>query len=234
MVLVEQPSLLERADLSRTIPENARKLSELVNVQQKILDIGEHSVFIHEASPPGNHYSKGTIIFLHGQAYTSNTWLEHETLRTIAALGYHCVAPDLPGNGRTRGPTLAQKDKPLFMLDFITALGVKKVMIVAASMSSQYILPLLSHDVFICVVAIALSNTHEIIHPSSLKTPVLVLWGDRDTSLGPSSASNLRCLPNARLEKVPNAGHSCYLNNPLVFQQLCINFFDLIRNYHSI
>ena len=50
-------------------------------------------------------------------------------------------------------------------------------MLVAASMSAQYILPLMTRDVFSCVVGVALSNTHEIGQPSAYRTPILVLWG---------------------------------------------------------
>ena len=119
-------------------------------------------------------------------------------------------------------------------------------MLVAASMSAQYILPLMAKEVFSCVVGIALSNTHELGQPSAYRTPILVLWGnfysflyyhcpgDRDTSLGPSSASNLRALPHARLERVAEAGHPCHLQNPRAFQELCVNFFELIRTYDSL
>ncbi|KAE9421822.1 hypothetical protein Angca_003102 [Angiostrongylus cantonensis] len=234
MVLLESPSLLERAELTRPIPENARKLAHLVEVHEKRTEVDDHSVFYREAQPPDNHYTKAVIVFLHGQSYSSSTWMDRGSLSTFAALGYHCIAPDLPGSGQTRGPALSVHDKPQFLLSFLSVLGVRQVIVVTASMAAQYVLPLLAKDIFVCAVGIAPSNTHEIVQPALYRTPILVLWGDYDTSLGPTAAANLRLLPNARLHKIANAGHACYLNNPQAFEEVCVNFFDLIRNYHAL
>lgn len=234
VVVVDPPSLLERADLSRPVPENARKLAHLVEVNERRVEVGDHIVFYREALPPDSHYAKAAIVFLHGQSYSSSTWMDRGSLSTFAALGYHCIAPDLPGSGQTRGPAVSVHNKPQFLLSFLSALGIKQVIVVTASMAAQYVLPLLAQDVFVCVVGIAPSNTHEIGHPSLYRTPILVLWGDHDTSLGPTAAANLRALPNARLHKIPNAGHACYLNNSQAFEEVCMNFFDLIRNYHAL
>ncbi|EYB93914.1 hypothetical protein Y032_0177g579 [Ancylostoma ceylanicum] len=234
MVVVEPPSLLERAELTRPIPENARKLAHLVEVNERRVEVGDHNVFYREALPPDSHYAKAAIVFLHGQAYSSSTWTDRGSLSTFAALGYHCIAPDLPGSGQTRGPAVGVHDKPQFLLSFLDAIGVKHVMVVTASMAAQYVLPLLARDIFVCAVGIAPSNTHEIAQPALYRTPILVLWGDHDTSLGPTAAANLRVLPNARLHKIPNAGHACYLSNAQAFEEVCVNFFDLIRNYHAL
>lgn len=73
-------------------------------------------------------------------------------------------------------------------------------------MAGQYIVPILGAPCILCVVAIALSNTNQIPSaPENIKTPVLVVWGERDTSLGPNAASNLRKLPNSRL----NSSYQC-------------------------
>lgn len=37
------------------------------------------------------------LLFLHGQAFTSDTWLTLGTLGLVAAMGYSFVAVDLPG-----------------------------------------------------------------------------------------------------------------------------------------
>ncbi|PIC37571.1 hypothetical protein B9Z55_016154 [Caenorhabditis nigoni] len=87
MVLVHHPttsgggSLLERADLSHPIPENARKLAQLVEYDESRVELGTHSVFVREARPPGAHYAKATVIFLHGQSFSSSTWTENNMLR---------------------------------------------------------------------------------------------------------------------------------------------------------
>ncbi|CAD6197175.1 unnamed protein product [Caenorhabditis auriculariae] len=234
MVVVQPTSLLERADLSRPIPENVRKLAQVVEYDESRVEMGSHSVFVREARPPGAHYAKAAVVFLHGQSFSSATWLENNILRTFAALGYRAVAPDLPGSGQTRGRALRQEEKSSFLVDFIGTLGIKQVLVVCASMSAQYVLPLLSTERLTCVVAVAPSNTHEVTEPTTCTTPVLVVWGDRDTSLGPTAAANLRRLPHARLQKIPDAGHACYLHNPTFFEEVCVNFFELVRNYSGI
>ncbi|EFP02671.1 hypothetical protein CRE_07088 [Caenorhabditis remanei] len=226
-------SLLERADLSHPIPENARKLAQLAEYDESRVEMGTHSVFVREARPPGAHYAKATVLFLHGQSFSSATWTENDLLRTFAALGYRAIAIDLPGSGQTRGPSLPQPQKPTFLMDFIETLGLKQVMVVSASMSAQFVIPLMTSSRHLsCVVLVAPSNTHEVLNSSSYVVPTLVLWGERDTSLGPTAAANLKNLPTVKLQKIPDAGHACYLHNPKCFENLCVNFFDLIRSYH--
>lgn len=66
-------------------------------------------------------------------------------------------------------------------------------------MAGQYIVPLLGRTWLTCVVAVALSNTNMMpAAPESIRTSVLVVWGESDTSLGPSAASTLSKLPNSR------------------------------------
>ncbi|CAJ0568771.1 unnamed protein product, partial [Mesorhabditis spiculigera] len=235
--MVEGPtlsSILSRADLCRAVPENTKKLAEKVQPTENRLELQGHNVFYREAKPPDNHYAKATIVFLHGQSFSSTTWTENGLLSNMAAHGYHCIALDLPGSGRTVGPAIPAEEKPSFFLSFIYGLGLKQPMVVAASMSAQYILPLLNRDIFACVVGVALSNTQELVDVQRLRTPLLCVWGERDTSLGPSSANNLKNLPNSRLQQIQAAGHAAHLGNPEQFQSVLANFLDLIRSYHAI
>lgn len=74
-----------------------------------------------------------------------------------------------------------------------------QVIVIGHSMAGQYIVPLLGTSWLTCVVAVALSNTNVMpVTPESIRTPVLVVWGESDTSLGPSAASSLSKLPNSR------------------------------------
>jgi len=50
-------------------------------------------LYVHESGTPGS----AAIVFLHGDAATGGMWDQHiERL-----VGYHCLAPDLPGHGRS-------------------------------------------------------------------------------------------------------------------------------------
>ncbi|VDD94024.1 unnamed protein product [Enterobius vermicularis] len=191
-----------------------------------------HEIFYRKTDPPRNNFAKGNVLLIHGQSYSSSTWLEHSTMQVLAAAGYRCIAIDLPGCGKTGGPAVSDGNKAEILSLVIRRLELDSVMIVGHSMAGQYIVPLFGSKQILCVVAVALSNTNTLPeNASQFKTPILVLWGDRDTSLGPNAAANLQRLPNAKLLKIPNGGHACHLTSPEYFQTACINFFDLVRQY---
>jgi pimeloyl-ACP methyl ester carboxylesterase len=50
-------------------------------------------LYVHESGTPGS----AAIVLLHGDAATGGMWDQH--LRQL--VGYHCLAPDLPGHGRS-------------------------------------------------------------------------------------------------------------------------------------
>jgi abhydrolase domain-containing protein 14 len=104
--------------------------------------------------------------------------------------------------------------------------------VVTASQSASYMLPLLVDGLLRGIVAVAVAGSGAFspeqyaqvpsffVHSQSwqVRTPALIIWGERDTSLGLSAANNLKHLPNSRLVKLPDAGHACYLDNPSLFQ----------------
>ncbi|GMT24161.1 hypothetical protein PFISCL1PPCAC_15458 [Pristionchus fissidentatus] len=226
-------SLLSSADLTSSIPENTRRLSGRVSIQRGYVDIQTHRIFYIESMPPCGHYSKGVILLLHGQSFTSATWINHDNIATLAASGYRCIAPDLPGSGKTEGPSIPVEDRPNFIIALRDILRLKEMSIICASMSAPYVFPLLGSPWIQCVIGIAPSHTHSLGDLIRAKTPVLVVYGEKDTSLGPTSASNLSHLPNSRSIRIPLAGHAAYLGNPLFFQSISINFIELVRSYSS-
>ncbi|VDN55691.1 unnamed protein product [Dracunculus medinensis] len=194
----------------------------------------EYEIFYRNADPPLNNFAKGNVLLIHGQSFSSSTWLQHSTMEVIAAAGYRVIAIDLPGCGKTRGPAVPDEKKAEILLRTIRALELDSVIIIGHSMAGQYIIPLLGNERIRCIVAIALSNTNMVpLNAENIKTPVLIVWGDKDTSLGPTCASNLKRLPNSKLLKITSAGHACYLNDPQLFQSACLNFFDLVRHYSN-
>ena len=53
------------------------------------------AVFYREAKPVAK--SKLEILLLHGQAFTSENWVQLGTLNYLAAMGHRAVAIDIPG-----------------------------------------------------------------------------------------------------------------------------------------
>jgi pimeloyl-ACP methyl ester carboxylesterase len=61
----------------------------------------------------------------------------------------------------------------------------------------------------------------------SMKTPVHLLWGERDAWLDPTIAERLRdLLPNADLELIPNAGHFSMEDDPEGVADALARFFN--------
>lgn len=62
-----------------------------------------------------------------------------------------------------------------------------------------------------------------------LQTPTLILYGDRDTHLGPQALQSLRHLPRHRVAVLPGAGHACYLDKPGDFHRALLGFLSQLQ-----
>lgn len=222
-------SITRLADFQNSIPERVLWRSKNIIPTEGRFLAGSYEIFFRETVPPREVIYKGTILLIHGQSFSSSTWLEHSTMQVFSAAGYRCLAFDMPGCGKTGGPTAPDSEKGEVIPLAMRALELDSVILVGHSMAGQYIVPLLGTNRIACVVAIALSNTNVMpAAPENIRTSVLVIWGERDTSLGPNAASNLSRLPNSRLLRIPSAGHACYLSNPVAFQSACLSFFEMV------
>lgn len=88
--------------------------------------------------------STANVLLLHGQAFSSATWMELGTIQHLAAMGYAVAAVDLPGFGKT--PAKAGLDKALFLEQLMYALSFKPqgTVIVSPSMSGSFSIPFLN------------------------------------------------------------------------------------------
>ena len=60
-----------------------------------------------------------------------------------------------------------------------------------------------------------------------LTLPVLFISGKEDVVFPPPAAAALaRLVPGAKLESVPEAGHSVYFQRPEIFNRVVSNFFE--------
>uniref|UniRef100_A0A0K0ENA3 AB hydrolase-1 domain-containing protein n=1 Tax=Strongyloides stercoralis TaxID=6248 RepID=A0A0K0ENA3_STRER len=203
-------------------------------VQLKIKEDVEVNVSYLESFPPHNEYSKLSILFLAGQSYTSSVWKDTNTMQIFSNMGYHCIAIDLPGTGKTTGDLITDQDKPIFMYKLLDELNLEKVAIIVASMSGLYVLPMLPERRVITIVAVAVSDTKiPEDRRKAITTPCLIVWGERDLSLGPLSQRHLRVLKETREVKVPNASHVCYESNPNDFQKIVLNWLAWICTLNS-
>lgn len=71
-------------------------------------------MYVHESGTPGSP----AVVFLHGAGASGRMWSEH--MARLA--GFHCLAPDLPGFGRSnRSPFLSRTVTADLVADLITA-----------------------------------------------------------------------------------------------------------------
>ncbi|HVF01189.1 MAG TPA: alpha/beta hydrolase [Rubrobacteraceae bacterium] len=67
--------------------------------------------------------------------------------------------------------------------------------------------------------------------PRLMRTPVRILWGERDAWLNPSAARRLEDMPpNAELEFIPDAGHSCMEDAPERVADSLTSFFTRAKD----
>jgi pimeloyl-ACP methyl ester carboxylesterase len=60
---------------------------------------------------------------------------------------------------------------------------------------------------------------------AAITTPVLFIVGEEDIVIPPAVIElSAACIPGARLERVPRAGHSVYFERPAIFNELVERF----------
>ena len=185
----------------------------------------------YRIAEPGDEAStvSGQVLFLlHGAAFTSKTWqFEIGTIQTMASLGHRVIAVDLPGygqSGRFSG------DRGEFLELLIKALTPKtRPVLVSPSMSGSFSLPLLDRNQnllcgFIPVAPVATTSYQDSFF-QAITVPTMIVYGDKDTGLGVSSAKKLTEIPTSTTPQIlVDSRHPCYLDQPEVWHTLIYNF----------
>ncbi|KAL4218812.1 Protein abhd14b [Mactra antiquata] len=179
---------------------------------------------------------KMDILFLHGQAFKSLTWVSEPmwTLQHFGKLGYRTVAIDLPGFGDSPRAT---PDPAAFLEAVIRELKLNAPVIVSPSMSGSYSLPYLFKDTkhvlsrcrgYIPVAPVYTEN-YTAKQYASLQVPALVIYGEKDVTIGKVSLNNFKNLPKKTIVELEGARHPCYLDRPDEFHSHMEAFLEKIR-----
>ncbi|NXJ74512.1 ABHEA protein, partial [Trogon melanurus] len=140
-----------------------------------------------------------------------------------------------PGYGNSPpAETVATVQGRVAFLDrVLQELGIWRPVLVSPSMSGRFALPflLVRGDRLSGFVPIAPARTKDYAAEQyrQVQTPTLILYGDRDTSLGPQALQNLRHLPRHRVAVVPDAGHACYMDKPEPFHRALLSFLHQLH-----
>jgi len=218
---------------AKTLPDisEARKQVKIEQSQVKIAGV---ETFVQSAEPPNSSDRTGKVILLlHGAAFTSQTWVDKvETLVTLAALGNRVIAIDLPGYGRTEGRVAGSK-RGEYLSSVISELSSDQPpVVVSPSMSGSFVIPLLAQSAgqvsaWVPVAPVSTRDGRNFF--PSLEIPTMIVYGELDTSLGLSSAEDLRLIPSSTEPQVlPGAKHPAYLDQPNLWHQLLYNFISAL------
>lgn len=171
------------------------------------------------------------VLLLHGQRFHSGTWLEIGTYRKLASQGYRVVGIDLPGYGLSEESNVPRER---LLRELIPALGIGKPVIVVPSMSGGFAFPLLIESPklvsgFVAVAPSGIQHYGSGLH--KIKTPTLILWGEKDAisplSLGEQLKSEVE---GSRMLVLAGARHPCYLDRPDEFHQALLEFLETVRS----
>lgn len=89
------------------------------------------------AATGGREFDKSlpTVVFIHGAGFDHSTWALHT--RWFAHHGFGVLAPDLPGHGRSAGPSLSSiADMADWTMALLHAAGAEKAHLIGHSMGS--------------------------------------------------------------------------------------------------
>lgn len=201
-----------------------------LSVKEGTVDFEGHPVFYRQGLSSATDHTKGTLLFLHGAAFKSQTWHDLGTLHFMAKAGFKPLAIDLPGFGNTQSFSYGKGDS--FLMGVKEVLGLKDVpvIVISPSMSGGFSIPSLfsNPEAFKGYLPVAPVNTgsHSSKEYSSVKVPTCIVYGEKDTGLGTGSFKDLSNIPDKEVHVLKDAGHAAYMNAPGEFHQILLNFSE--------
>lgn len=192
-------------------------------IKERQIVIDGAKIYYLEAGETSNQ----DILFLHGMKFSAQTWSDLGTLNFFEAEGFHPVAVDLPGFGKS--PELSL-EKGAILTAIIDGLELSMPFVVAPSFSGGYCFPVVadSPSKLNGFVAIAPTNIPEYagkLEGNSL--PTLAVWGEND-DIVPIENADLLCRNMSTIKKIvfKDAGHPCYMTETDAFHNHLLEFFS--------
>jgi abhydrolase domain-containing protein 14 len=172
-----------------------------------------------------------TVLFLHGQSYTSRIWDQRGIIDAVADTGHRAVAVDLPGYGDTPERPGGADDAAAFLDALIDELGGPgEVVLVSPSRSGEWSLSYLAvhpEDELLGFVPVAPVGIDDFARTDgAAMVPTVSVWGSEDGGYTPERAQHLvdemGGEPTARTEIIEGASHAAYDDHPEEFLALLL------------
>lgn len=175
----------------------------------------------------GGNRGMRDILLLHGMKFEAETWRDLRTLHELGEAGFHAVALDLPGFGKSSPSAM---DNITVLRTFIQAEQLDRPILLGPSMGGRVALEFaLAHPQLvgglILVGAVGVEENRDRL--KEIKMPTLVIWGGDDT-VSPLANGELLAkeINNANLVVIENAPHPCYLDQPDRWHSELIDFLQ--------
>ena len=196
-------------------------------IKERHFDVEGSKIHYLEAGETSNP----DILFLHGMKFSAQTWNDLGTLDFFESKGFHPVAVDLPGFGKSKELSL---EKSTVLMTIIDGLGLVKPFIVAPSFSGGYSFPVVADNPSKLSGFVAVAPTNIPDYAGKLKgnpLPSLALWGGND-EIVPIEHSDLLCRSMSNIKKIvfKDAGHPCYMTETDAFHDHLLEFFRLLNH----
>lgn len=225
----------EVADGSGKKKSGGEEDDQSIKLVEELISVSVHNqkleIWTQRAKAVGAAPGGMLVLFLHGQAFTSEVWaVKTETLQQVASWGYDAIAIDLPGYGKSKAE-LTETTPEQFLSALIVVLNTSPV-VVSPSMSGSFSLPYLFSDGapatrhaqgLVAIAPIHADHFDKNYKQDSL--PTLIVYGENDPA-GKISGEHLKALPRSQVVEIPKAGHACYVDQPDSFHKALKEFLD--------
>ncbi len=195
----------------------------MTEIQAKTTTIDTCALHFLETGPP----DKPPVLLLHGMKFQAETWRETGTLACLAEAGFHAVAVDMPGFGKSPACDIAPVET---LARFLEANAFSSITLIGPSMGGRTALEFtISRPdrvrALVLVGAVGVEENRK--NLAKITIPTLLVWGGED-QVSPLADCDLLHNSVAGSTKViiEGAPHPCYLDDPDRWHAALLDFLQ--------